>query len=216
MKKLSNIIALMFLTNVCVAQFNANKTRYHLPQIGFKDGTVLKNVKIRFVFDDGPTTMGIILHSSDDRVYFHHYPYRPPERLQGSMSDEYATPARPQLEEKAVRYKYTEHYKPPKYANFNPVHIPQCCPSRIPFIHFNKATLNTLYKVFLPMGKANQNNWSHFRVVNGTIKKAAWHKPRAYEMNTRKESLLWQGKVEREMRLSWPKIYYGKWYLGKK
>ena len=215
MKKLSNVIALMFLTNVCVAQFNANKTRYHLPQVRFKDGTTLRNVKIRFVLDDGPTPRGLILHSGDDRVYFHHYPYRPPAPIfRKSMSDEFATPD--SYPSAIVGYKYTEHYKPPKYADFNPTYIPQCAPSRIPFIHFDKPTLNTLYKVFLPMGKANQNDSGRFRAVNGTIRRAAWHKPRAYEMNTQKESLLWQGKVEKEMRLSWPKIYYGKWYSGRK
>ena len=206
----------MLLTNVCVAQFNANKTRYHLPQVSFKDGTVLRNVKIRFTYDDKPTPKGIILHSNDDRVYFHHYPYRPPTPISGkSMSDEYATP-NSNYPSEIVGYKYTEHYRPPKYTNFNPAHIPQCCPSRIPFIHFDKPTLNNLYKAFLPMGRVSQNDSGHFRAVNETVKRAAWHKPRAYEMNTQKESLLWQGKVEREMRLSWPKIYYGKWYLGKK
>ena len=213
MKKLTKIIALTLLSNVCLAQFNANKTRYHIPQVKFKDGTILNNVKIRFVFDDSPSARGIILHSSDDRIYFHHYPYRPPTPVirKRTLDD-----GSYRANNAVVGHKYTEHYKPPKYNDFNPVHIPQCCPSRIPFIHFDKPTLNALYKVFEPMGRAVKGDLYHHKAVKETIIKAAWHKPLAHEMNTRKESLLWQGKVEREMRLSWLKIYYGKWLPRRK
>ncbi len=78
MKRLAKTLALILLTNTSVAQFNANKTKLFVPKISFKDGTVLNHMWIRFLHDDSPSHKGIILHSNDGRVYFHHYPYRPP------------------------------------------------------------------------------------------------------------------------------------------
>ena len=213
MKRLTEVLILILLTNVCIAQFNTDKTRYRMPRIAFKDGTVLNNVSIRFVLDDSPSAKGIILQTADDRVYFHHYPYRPPVPI---IKDYVPDDGTYKTNKVIVRYKHIEHYKPPiKMSDFNPVHIPQCVPSRIPFIHFDKPTLNELYKALGPI-KNGVGHWPNQKVWGTAdalefIKKAAWHKPRGFEMSTPKESKLWQGEVESEMRLSWPKLYYGRW-----
>ena len=212
-KRLIQLVALFLLTQFCKAQFNAEKTRLHMPRVSFKDGTVLKNIKIRFVHDDSPSHKGIILHTADDRVYFHHYPYRPPTPVYKDYIPDDGTYQKRRV---LTGYKPIEHYKPPiTMSDFNPVHIPQCVPSRIPFIHFDKPTLNSLYKALSPH-KAGIGQWPD-QEVWGTadalefIKKAAWHKPKWPEMNTPKDSQQWQNKLETEMRLSWPKLYYGKW-----
>lgn len=212
-KRLIQLVVLFLLTQFCKAQFNAGKTRLHMPQISFKDGTVLKNMKIRFVHDDSPNHKGIILHTADDRVYFHHYPYRPPVPIITEYIPDDGTYRKRRV---LMGYKPIEHYKPPiTMSDFNPVQIPQCVPSRIPFIHFDKPTLNSLYKALSPY-KAGIGQWPD-QEVWGTadalefMKKAAWHKPKRFEMNTPKDSQHWQRKLETEMRLSWPKLYYGKW-----
>ena len=212
-KRLIQLVALFLLTQFCKAQFNAGKTRLHMPQISFKDGTVLENMKIRFVHDDSPNHKGIILHTADDRVYFHHYPYLPPVPIITEYIPDDGTYRKRRV---LTGYKPIEHYKPPiTMSDFNPVHIPQCVPSRIPFIHFDKPALNSLYKALSPY-KAGIGQWPD-QEVWGTadalefMKKAAWHKPKRFEMNTPKDSQQWQNKLETEMRLSWPKLYYGKW-----
>jgi len=100
-------------------------------------------------------------------------------------------------------------------SDFNPVHIPQCVPSRIPFIHFDKPTLNMMHKALGPYKNGSNKSPSLTAWSTGDalefIKYAAWHKPKWYEMNTLKDSGDWQKQVEIEMRLSWPKLFYGKW-----
>ena len=208
-KRLIQLVALFLLTQFCKAQFNAEKTRLHMPRVSFKDGTVLKNMKIRFVHDDSPSQKGIILHTADDRVYFHHYPYRLPTPIYKDFIPDDGTYQKRRV---LMGYKPIEHYKPPiTMSDFNPVHIPHCVPSRIPFIHFDKPTLNELHKALQPLSKGTTGaHWANKDAIR-FITKAAWHKPRPFEMNTPKASQKWQRKLEAEMRLSWPKLYYGKW-----
>ena len=203
------LILLMVISDPCYSQFNTNGNRYYLPQVRFKDGTILKNVSIRFEGSDSPSSKGVILHSTNDRVYFHHYPYRPPVPIFKDFVPDDGTYRTNRV---IVGHKHIEHYKPPiKMSDFNPVHIPQCVPSRIPFIHFDKPTLNELHKTLQPLSKGTTGaHWANKDAIR-FITKAAWHKPRPFEMNTLKESRYWQGEVEAEMRLSWLKIYYGRW-----
>jgi len=212
-KRLFQLVALLLLTQFSQGQFNSEKTRFYMPRVGFKDGTVLKNMKIRFVHDDSPSHKGIILHTADDRVYFHHYPYRPPAPIYKDYIPDDGTYQKRRV---FAGYKSIEHFKPPiTMSDFNPVHIPQCVPSRIPFIHFDKPTLNSLYKALSPYKDGigqwpNETVWATGNALE-FIKKAAWHNPKRFEMNTPAESQKWQNKLEIEMRLSWPKLYYGKW-----
>lgn len=185
-----------------------------LPQVRFKDGTILKNATI-FFGENGdwrPRPDGLWLEVGG-RIYFHHYPSREFKKTFGvpTLDDgKYIT--------KTVKRTYRVLTpRPPKEEHWNPNRIPECVPSRIRFIHFDANTLNIMYKIIDATVKHYEKDPDrehlslHYRTVRDSIKENAWRKLKAHELNTAAQSKAWQNKVEREMRLHWQKIHYGKW-----
>ena len=207
------LIAVSLLLAMTYEGYSELATGNNIPIVRFKDGTILRNVKVHMGISGEwrPRADGLTLEVGG-KIYFHHYPYVENKR----------TFAIPSSDDGLYKTSYvTRVYRvptprPPLEQHWNPNGIPSCVPSRIRFIHFDANTLNTMYKMVDATVKHYEKDSGsvlshHYRAVRDSIRENAWYKLRPIDLNSPNLSNAWQGKVESEMRLHWRKIYYGKW-----
>ena len=199
-----------FLVSIVLsfALFNPATAR----QFRFIDGTIVEGE----VYDlenqkgYGPDNRGIIIGLPKfNRIYMHHYPYRlgtPGYRIVKELIDD----------GQYSNYRYRRvptldrfpTYAPPTWNDLNPPPLPQCVPSRIPFIHFDKNTLKSLAENELA---AHNGPW-HKTARKAVDQALVWKPSHPSHFNTPQKSALWQNTVEKEYKNHWRFIYYGKWF----
>ena len=112
----------------------------------FKDGTVVNG----YIFEQplsigAPSPDGILL-ISNKKFYLHNYPLKTKEKIIDHGNGRYT------VEEEIIPTP-----APPSEVNLNPYQLPRCVPARINFIHFDKPTLNNLYKYYSHKTKYHGN-----------------------------------------------------------
>ena len=178
----------------------------------FIDGTVVHGeiYDVKNLNGYGPDERGIIINIPQfNRIYMHHYPYR-----EGNQGFKWVKELIDDGQYTNYRFRKVPTtdrlvtYAPPLgLSDLNPPPLPQCVPSRIPFIHFDKKTLRSLAANELAAGNGPWNE----RARNSVSKALVWKPSHPSHFNTPQLSAKWQGLVEKEYRNKWNVIYYGLW-----
>ena len=177
-------------------------------EIVFKDGTVLDSAKLyippaHFFSTGGPTIMGVNL-TVNGKLYIHHFPYITAQVVEEQVDDnddgiyELRKVTRP-----------LTHYRPPMFQEHAPREFGySCTPSRLPFIHFNDATLVKMRQTLtrhpvIPQAQRQRLAFS--------IDAARRHRVQPHELHTAKAAATWQAEADRDVELYGENVFYGKW-----
>ena len=197
------------LTVLFLTAFFSDQTIAAL-KLKFKDGTELNGAEIYVPSipnsRGNPDHRGVIL-MFQNKLYIHHFPYRSPLKITKVIDDGIDD----------GRYKTVEvmeeleHYHPrsspldssPRELSYS------CTPSRIAFFHFDRSSLDVLYKAVSSharIPKPNQKN------ALQAIHAAYYATPNPTYYNTPRHSKIWQAEADRDLARYLSKVFYGKWF----
>jgi hypothetical protein len=104
----------------------------------FKDGTVVNGHIFEDTLSSGNAGPDGILLISNNKFYLHNYPLKTKEKIIDHGNGRYT------IEEEII----PTPAPPSEVVDLNPYQLPRCVPARINFIHFDKTTLNNLYRYY--------------------------------------------------------------------
>jgi len=177
-------------------------------EIVFKDGTVLRNAKLyvppAHIFSTGgPTVMGVNL-MVNGKLYIHHFPY-----IAATVVEEQVDDNDDGIYEIRKVTRPLTHYRPPMFREHAPREFGySCTPSRLPFVHFNDATLVKMRQTLTqhPVIPQLQRQRLAF-----SIDVARRHRVKPHELHTAKAAAAWQAEADRDVELYGENVFYGKW-----
>ena len=181
--------------------------------IVFKDGTWMKGARIYApagLSTGKPDARGVVLIFRN-KLYIHHYPYRKPRVVQKQFTDTNDDG----IYERVASSQALEHYAPPApfSLDLSPSELGySCTPSRIAFFHFDRPTLDRMFKVIERDPNVPQANK---RAALQSITNARNFKANPRFYNTKAASARWQMEADGDVELYRDKVWYGKWFEKK-